>query len=92
METNATATKYKVIVRSVKSRDGKQTFFAYKVVDEEDHCKLIDGVICKTVDTAKLEQLQANKKSVITGDISINREGYEYCKAFIRTIDSVEKA
>lgn len=84
--------KYKVIVRNVKSRDGKQTFFAYKVVDDEDHGKLVDGVICKTVEASKLEELQANGKSVITGDITINREGYEFCKAFIRTIDSVTKA
>lgn len=86
------AIKCKIISRKVKSQDGKQEFDTFKVVDEENHNRLVDGVLCKSVDDKYKKELVKNGKSLVTGDIQIDRNGFEYPKAFIRTITSIEKA
>ena len=94
-EVNATQEteekKYKILVKDCQSKDGKKKFKTYKLVDEENGGRLTDCVMCKTIGSVYLEELSFCKKAYITGDISINTSGYEYPKAFIRSIDSVEK-
>lgn len=85
-------TKYKILIkRDVKTKDGKKTFDSYTLVDEENGGKKIDTVVCKSVDPTKLKELRECNKAYITGDISVNMFGYEYPKAFIRSIDTIEK-
>ena len=81
----------KIIVRDCKSKDGKKSFKSYKLVDEANNGKLIDCVMCKTIAPEAINALNANHKSKVVGDISINHN-YEYPKAFIRSLDFVEKA
>ena len=91
-EVKVEAVEYKIISRKVKSTDGKQEFDTFKVVDEENHNRLVDGVLCKSVDDKSKKQLIENGKSVVAGDIQIDRNGFEYPKAFIRSITSIKKA
>lgn len=79
----------KIIVKDCKTKDGKKSFKSYKLVDETNNGKLVDCVMCKSIDSVALAELNATHKAVIEGDISINHN-YEYPKAFIRSIDKVE--
>ena len=81
----------KIVVKEVKSKDGKKTFKTYKVVDSENHNRLIDAVICKSVDKKMVDTLNECNKATVTGNITINTTGFEFPKAFVKTIDSVEK-
>lgn len=80
-----------IIVKDVQSKDKKKSFKTYKVVDKENGGKLTDTVMCKTIDPKMKALLDDCKKAKVVGDISINTTGYEYPKAFVRSIDSVEK-
>lgn len=79
----------KIIVKTMKTKDGKKTFKSFKLVDDNNNGKLVDCVICKTVSKDMLAKIEEKHKCVVIGDISINHN-YEYPKAFIRSIDSVE--
>lgn len=79
----------KIIVKSMKTKDGKKTFKSYKLVDENNNGKLVDCVICKSVAKDMLTKIDEKHKCVVVGDISINYN-YEYPKAFIRSIESVK--
>ena len=83
--------KYKIVVKDCTSKDGKKKFKTYKLVDEENGGRLTDCVMCKTINATQLEELNSCKKAWVAGDISINTTGYEYPKAFIRSLNSVEK-
>lgn len=83
--------KYKIIVKECTSKDGKKTFNTYKLVDEENGGRLVDCVMCKSISATAKEQLDSVHKAYVEGDISINRGGYEYPKAFIREIVNIEK-
>lgn len=82
---------YKIIVKNGQTKDGKKKFKVYKLVDEENGGKLVDCVMCKSISSVMIEELSVCNKAKVTGDISINLYGYEYPKAFVRQIDSVEK-
>lgn len=81
----------KIIVKDCKSKDGKKEFKTFKLVDEANNGKLVDCVMCKTIDPAMRAELEKHHKANVEGDISIS-ENYEYPKAFVRTITKVEKA
>lgn len=81
----------RIVVKEVQSKDKKKTFKTYKVVDEDNKGKLVDCVMCKSVAPEMKAKLDDCVKAEINGDISINNTGYEFPKAFIRSIESVEK-
>ena len=82
---------FKVIVKEVKSKDGKKTFKTYKIVDEENNGKLVDAVMCKSIKSSMLDTLNECKKATVTGIAHINHNGFEFPKAFITSIEKVEK-
>ena len=81
---------FKIIIRTVKTKDGKKTFKSYKLVDEENNGKLVDCVMCKTISVEQKAVLDSMHKAEVSGDISINFN-YEYPKAFVRTITDIVK-
>lgn len=81
---------YKIIVRSVKGKDGRK-FNTYKIVDEENHGKLVDCVMCKSVGDETVKKITEAKKCFIKGDISISNN-FEYPKAFIRSVTEITEA
>lgn len=81
---------FKVVVRNVKGKDGRK-FNTFKIVDEDNHGKLVDCVICKSVPEAVIKQITEAKKCFVKGDISINNN-FEYPKAFIRSVTEVVEA
>lgn len=83
--------KFKIIVKDCKSKDGKKEFKTYKLVDEDNNKKLVDCVMCKSIDPAMKAELDKHHKAYVIGDIEINNNAYEYPKAFIRQITNVEK-
>lgn len=80
----------KIIRKEATTRQGKK-FNAYKLVDEEKGGKLIDCVICKSVDPSMLGKLSACNKAGVIGDIEINDYSYEFPKAFVRSLEAVTK-
>ena len=86
------AEKFKVVVqRNVETKDKKKKFDVFKIIDEENGGRKVDTVMCKSVDNAMLAELRECNKAYITGNITVNRTQFEYPKAFVRTIDTVEK-
>lgn len=81
--------EFKIIVREVTTKDGKQKFKTYKFVDEENKGILIDCVICKSVDDGALDTISKSKKVKVMGDVYVERNAYEYPKAFVRKATSV---
>ena len=79
----------KIIVKDCKSKDGKKSFKTFKLVGENG--KLIDCVMCKSIEASKRAELESFYKAKVVGDISINYN-YEYPKAFVRSLEQVEKA
>lgn len=82
---------YRMIIREVTTKDSKKTYKSYKIVDEDNRGRLVDCVMCKTISGVMLEELSVCNKAKVTGDITINTTGYEFPKAFVRQITSVEK-
>lgn len=80
----------KIIVRSVKGKDGRK-FNTFKLVDNDNHGKLVDCVICKTVSEEAINKLVKSGKAIVKGNISISNN-FEYPKAFIRSLDEVIEA
>lgn len=80
----------KIVVKDCKSKDGKKEFKSFKLVDTENGGKLIDCVMCKSIEATKLAELSGAHKAIVEGDISINNN-YEYPKAFVRSLDKVIK-
>lgn len=80
----------RILVKNCKSKDGKKAFKSYKLVDDENNGKLIDCVMCKSIEASKMDELNKCVKAEIEGDYSINH-GYEFPKAFIRSITSITK-
>lgn len=81
---------FTVLVKDCKTKDGKKSFKSYKIVDNDNGGKLVDCVMCKTIDSKMKAELDTMYKAKIKGDISISHN-YEYPKAFVRTIDEIEK-
>lgn len=81
---------YKVLVRDGQTKDGKKKFKSFKIVDEERQGKLVDCVMCKSIDDEKMSRLSKTHKAYITGDINISYN-YEYPKAFVRQIDDIKE-
>ena len=81
----------KIIVKTVKTKDGKKTFKSFKLVYENNNGKLVDCVMCKSIDETMKAKLEKTHKAVVVGDISISNN-YEYPKAFIRSIEDVKEA
>ena len=82
---------FKIIVREVTTKDGKKKFKTCKFVDEENKDKLIDCVLCKSVEDSTRDELYSCDKAQIRGDVSVDRYGYEYPRAFVRTITQIVK-
>lgn len=82
---------FKIVLREVSTKDGKKKFKTFKFVDEENKGKLIDCVICKGVEDGAIEMLNSCNKASIEGDVAVDRCGYEYPRAFVRTISNVVK-
>lgn len=79
----------KILVKNATTKDGRK-FKSYKLVDSDNNGKLIDCVMCKSIEASKLDELSKTNKAVVEGDISINYN-YEFPKAFVRSIDRVTK-
>ena len=79
----------KILVKNATTNDGRK-FKTYKLVDEANNGKLIDCVMCKSIEASKFDELSKCNKAVVQGDISINYN-YEFPKAFVRTIEEVTK-
>lgn len=81
--------EFKIIVREVTTKDGKKKFKSFKFVDEENQRRLIDCVICKSVDDGTLDIISSSKKVKVTGEVHVERNAYEYPKAFVRKATNV---
>lgn len=85
------AEEFKVLVKDGETKDGKKKFKYYRIVDEKNNNKLVDTVMCKSVKSAMVDELNLCKKAVVTGIMHINNNGFEFPKAFITSIEKIEK-
>lgn len=81
--------EFKIIVKEVTTKDGKKKFKSFKFVDDENKGRLIDCVICKSVDDGALDIISSSKKVKVTGEVYVERNAYEYPKAFVRKATNV---